>query len=177
VGGFFSLCVVIGAPFAVEVVGGAKFGPSVAVLQILGVGIVATFLVATWSFALLTLRLYRELIAVNAFMIVLAAVLSLLLIPSHQARGAAVVTATLEVTLALLYGAVLTRRRPELRPSLAQLPRVAVAFGAAFAVAALLPVYSVAALAAGVVVLVACLAALHAVPDEFLHALRRRGGG
>lgn len=176
-GGFFSLCVVIGAPFAVKVIGGPKFEPSVEILQILGVGIIGTFLVATWSFALLTLRLYRDLIVVNALTVVLAVVLSVLLIPSHQARGAGVVTATLEITLAGAYAAVLCYRRPELRPSLQQLPRVALALAVAFAVGALIPVYSAIAVVVASVVLFACLLAFGALPAEFLQALRRRPAG
>ncbi len=96
-------------------------------LQILGAGIIGTFLVATWSFALLTLRMYRELIWINGAAVVLAVMLSAVLIPAHGARGAAVTTATLEVALALAYGVALSRRRPDLRPSLAGVPRVALA--------------------------------------------------
>lgn len=177
VGGLFSLCVIIGAPFAVEVVGGPKFQASVEPLQILGVGIVGTFLVATWSFALLTLRMYRDLIVVNGIIVALAVTLSLLLIPSHQAHGAAIVTATLEIVLAGSYAAVLGYRRPDLRPSLKQVPRVALALAAALAIGATLPVPTVAAVAASALVMLACLLALRAVPAEFLHALRRRPAG
>lgn len=177
VGGFFSLCMIIGAPFAVAVVGGPKFHPSVEVLQILGIGIVGTFLVATWSFALLTLQLYRELIVVNGIVVALAMGLSLILIPSEEAHGAAVVTATLEILLAGGYYAVLSYRRPELRPSLRQVPRVALAFAVAFAVAAALPVHAVVAVIAGALVLFGSLLALRAVPEEFLQAIRLRPGG
>jgi O-antigen/teichoic acid export membrane protein len=177
VGGLFSLCVIIGAPFAVAVVGGPKYDPSIAVLQILGVGIVGTFLVATWSFALLTLKLYRDLIAINGFVVALAVLLSVLLIPSHQAHGAAAVTATLEIVLAAGYAAVLSYRHPELRPSLSGVPRVALAFAAAFAVAAALPVYPVIAVVAGTLVLFAALLGLRALPEEFLQAIRLRPGG
>jgi O-antigen/teichoic acid export membrane protein len=177
VGGFFSLCVIIGAPFAVAVVGGPKYDASIEVLQILGVGIVGTFLVATWSFALLTLRLYRDLIVVNGLVVLLAVVLSLLLIPSGRAHGAAIVTATLEIVLSSSYAAVLSYRRPELRPSVRHVPRVALAFALAFAVAAVLPVYSAFAVIAGAIVLLAALLALGALPEEFLQAIRLRPGG
>jgi O-antigen/teichoic acid export membrane protein len=177
VGGFFSLCVVIGAPFAVRVVGGPKFEPSVESLQIMGVGVIGTFLVATWAFALLTLRLYRDLIVVNGLVVALSIALSLVLIPSHQANGAAVVTATLEIVLAGAYAVVLGRRRADLRPSLGQVPRVSLALALAFAVGALLPVHPVIAVACGSLVLLACLLALRAVPAEFLQALRREPAG
>jgi O-antigen/teichoic acid export membrane protein len=174
VGGFFSMCVIVGAPFAVTVIGGPKYHASIAVLEILGIGVVGTFLVATWSFALLTLRLYRELITINAIVVVLGIALSLVLIPAHEANGGGVVTATLELMLAACYAAVLHRRRPELRPSLALVPRVVLAFAIAFAVAFAVPVSSVFSLAAGTVVLFACLIVLGALPAEFLQALRRR---
>ncbi len=177
VGGLFSVCAIIAAPFAVEFVGGPKFKPSVVPLQILGVGIVGTFLVATWSFALLSLRLYRELIWINGGAVALAVLLSAILIPSHGARGAAVTTAVLEVALAFAYGLMLARRRPDLRPSLAHLPRVAVALAVAFAVGALLPVYSLVAAAIAAAVLVVLLLALGVVPEEFLHAIRRKPAG
>jgi O-antigen/teichoic acid export membrane protein len=177
VGGLFSLCVIIGAPFAVEVVGGPAFHPSVAVLQILGIGIIGTFLVGTWSFALLTLRLYRDLIVVNGVVVVLAVVLCLLLIPAHRAVGAGIVTATLELVLAGGYGLVLTHRHPELRPSLELAPRVVLAIGAGIAVGAALPVHSVIAVAVGLLVALSGLLALGAFPAEFLQALRTRPGG
>jgi O-antigen/teichoic acid export membrane protein len=177
VGAFFALCVIVGAPFAVKVVGGPKFHPAIAVLEILGVGTVGTFLVATWSFALLTLRLYRELIIANAAIIGLAVILSAVLIPSHQARGAGVVTAALELTLAAAYVATLSLRRPELRPSLEKVPRIVLAFAPAFAVALALPADSVISLAAGVAVLIPCLLAFGALPEEFLQAVRHGPGG
>lgn len=174
VGGLFALLLIVGAPFAVAIVGGPKFRTSVEILQILGVGIVGTFLVAIWSFALLSLRLYRDLIVVNGFVALLAIVLSLLLIPSLQARGGAIATATLEIILAAAYAAVLSYRRSDLRPSLHLVPRVAVAFAVAFTVAVILPVSSVSATIIGTVVLFLGLLALRALPAEFLHALQRR---
>jgi O-antigen/teichoic acid export membrane protein len=177
VGAFITVCVIIGAPFAVAVVGGPEFHPSIETLQIMGVGIIGTFLVATWSFALLTLRLYRELIIVNAVTVVLAVVLSLALIPSDQAHGAAAVTATLELVLAGFYAVALGYRRPELRPSLERVPRVALALALALAVGATLPVPSVLALAASAAVMIAGLLLLRAVPAEFLQALRRTPAG
>jgi O-antigen/teichoic acid export membrane protein len=177
VGAFITLCVIIGAPFAVAVVGGPKFHPSIETLQIMGVGVTGTFLVATWSFALLTLRLYRDLIVVNGVIVALAVVLCLVLIPSDQAHGAAAVTATLELALSSSYAVVLSYRRPGLRPSLRQLPRVALALGLGLAVGGTLPIPSVFATGAGAAVMIAGLLALRAIPAEFLQALRRRPAG
>jgi O-antigen/teichoic acid export membrane protein len=177
VSAFLSLCVIIGAPFAVKVIGGPTFHPSVEVLQIMGVGIVGTFLVSIWAFALLSLHLYRDLIVVNGVIVLLAIVLCAVLIPSHQAHGGAIVTATLEFTLAGAYAAVLGYRHPELRPSLRLVPRVALACAAAFVVAAVLPVHPVIAVFTGSVVMLGALIALRALPAEFLQALRQRSSG
>ncbi|HSZ14020.1 MAG TPA: oligosaccharide flippase family protein [Solirubrobacteraceae bacterium] len=173
VGGLFSLCVIVGAPFAIAVVGGSKYHPSIAVLQILGVGIIGSFLVAIWSFAMLSLRMFRELILVNGITVLAAIALSLLLIPPLHAHGGAIVTATLEIALALAYAVVLSRRRPELRPSLRQVPRVALALAAALAAAEAQPLGSVPGVVIGSLVLFAGLVALRAIPAEFLQALRR----
>ncbi len=177
VGGLFALCLIAGAPFAIRVVGGPKFQPSVEVLQILGVGVIGTFLVAIWSFALLTLHLYRELIIVNGIVALLAIALSVVLIPSHQALGGGIATATLEIVLAGAYAAVLSRRRPDLRPSLRQVPRVTLALAIALTVAFVLPVSSALSVITGALVLFLCLLALRALPAEFLHALQRRPAG
>lgn len=177
IGGFFSLCVVVGAPFAVQVIGGPKFDASVTLLQIMGVGVIGTFLVAIWAFALLSLHLYRDLIVVNGLILALAVALCVALIPADAARGGAIVTATLEIVLAASYAAVLAYRRPDLRPSLRLVPRVALALGAAFAVGLALPVHPVLGVLAGAIVMLACLIALRALPAEFLQALRQRPSG
>ncbi|MFI5010704.1 MAG: oligosaccharide flippase family protein, partial [Solirubrobacterales bacterium] len=117
-GGWLSLCLVAGAPFAVAVVGGPGFAPSVGVLRILGAGVPWTFLVATYSFALLSLQLYRQLIAVNALIVLTAVLLSIAVIPAGGADGAAIVTVSLEVLLGGGYLLVLLRLRPHVRPSL-----------------------------------------------------------
>jgi O-antigen/teichoic acid export membrane protein len=159
------------------VIGGPKFHSSVAVLQIMGVGVIGTFLVAIWAFALLTLRLYRDLIIANGVIVALAVVLCVVLIPSHQAHGGAIVTATLELALASAYFGILSYRRPELRPSFRKVPRVAIAVAIAFVAAALLPVHPVIAVIVGAIVMLAALLALGALPEEFLQALRQRSSG
>ena len=180
-GGLIGLGLVIGAPFAVSVVGGHGYAGSVSALRILGAGLPFTFLVATWGFALLSLKMYRQLIVVNGLAVALAIVLSVILIPAGGADGGAVVTATLEASLAAGYALVLFRARPDLRPTLGTVWRVAVAVAIAAAVATQVPLTSVASAAVAAVVLVAGLVALRAVPAELLQAvssgaLRRRRG-
>jgi O-antigen/teichoic acid export membrane protein len=174
VGGAVALGLFVGAPFAVEVVGGSAFAPSVTVLRILALGVPATYLVATWSFALLSLKRYRELIVVNAVMVLTAIALCITLIPPYASHGAAIVTATLELLLASGYAIALMRRDRDLRPSLHQVPRIALALAVAFAVALVVPVPSVLAVMIALPVFAAMLAALGALPEELLEAVMRR---
>ncbi len=169
-GGWLAIVIVIGAGFGIDFVAGAKGHPSVAVLRIMGIGVTATFLVAAWGFVLLSLRMYRALLFANASALVLALTLSAILIPTMHARGAAVTTAVLELSLASSYVALLWRRG--IRPP----PRILACFPLALAlglgVGALgLYIQSVGAVIAGSVVYFAVLLTLRAVPQELLDAL------
>jgi O-antigen/teichoic acid export membrane protein len=174
VGGAFCVAIAIGAPFALQVIGGDKLDPAVSTLRLLGAGVPFTFLVAHWSFTLLSLHRHRELVIANAIAVVVALALSGVLIPAHGARGAGIVTISLEVVLATLYCALLVRRHPELRPEVGVVPKVVVALGAALAVGAFLPGGVVVATCAAVAVYGALALALKAVPEEIAAALAER---
>ncbi|HWY90139.1 MAG TPA: oligosaccharide flippase family protein, partial [Solirubrobacteraceae bacterium] len=62
VGGWFAIVIVVGAGFAIHVVAGAEGQPAIGVLRILGIGVTATFLVSSWGFVLLSLRMHRALV-------------------------------------------------------------------------------------------------------------------
>ncbi|HEX5309210.1 MAG TPA: flippase [Solirubrobacteraceae bacterium] len=177
VGGAVALGIYAGAPFAVKVVGGSAFEPSVTVLRILAIGVPATYLVATWSFALLSLKRYRELMIVNGVMVLVAVGLCLALIPAYASHGAAIVTATLELLLAFGYAVALMRRERDLRPTLDRVPRIALALAVAFAVAVLVPASSLVATLICLPVFVGMLAVLRALPQELTQAAlgARRG--
>jgi O-antigen/teichoic acid export membrane protein len=174
VGGAFCVAIAVGAPFALQVIGGDKLDPAVPTLRLLGAGVPFTFLVATWSFTLLSLHRHRALVAANGAAVLVALVLSGLLISSHGATGAAITTISLEVVLATLYAVALSRGDAGLRPELGALPRVLVALGAALATGLLLPVGVVLATFAAVAVYAALALALGAVPEEIAAALRER---
>ena len=174
VGGTMGLGLVLGAPVIVTIVGGSQYAGSVTALRILGAGIPATFLVATWAFALLSLSRYRQLIVVNGLAVLTAVGLCLALIPAHGAEGAAIVTASLEVALACGYGVTLVRSRPELRPALTLVPRTVLTFAVAIAVGVLLPVSSLVATVSALVVELVLLKVLGLIPAEVIAALTRR---
>ena len=177
-GGWLSLLVVAGAPFAVHVLGGSDYAGAATVLRILGTGVIATFVAAVLAFTLLTLHAYRLLIAISAAMVVAAVGLCAVLIPAHGARGAAIVTLTLELVLVCAYGAGLRATSRELRPELEPLGRIALALALAFGAALVAPVSSVPAAAIGTAVLALAVLALRALPADLLAALRpqRRPG-
>ena len=174
IGGLFCAVIAVGAPFALQVIGGSKLDPAIPALRLLGFGVPFTFIIATWSFTLLSLRRHTALVASNGLAVVTALALSFALIPAHGATGAAIVTVTLEVVLATAYGIALWRARPELRPRLASVWRVPVALGAALAAGFLLPLGDVPATFAATAVYLAVAYALGAVPAEISAALRDR---
>ena len=89
----------------------------------------------------MSLRRHRELLVVNLALLLMTAGLVSVLAISDGARGAAIGTTIGEITLAVALGVALARASPRLRPSLAVLPKVALA-GAVGARVAFLPLGS-----------------------------------
>lgn len=175
-GGAVALAASSGAGFAVEVVGGRpEFERSVDPLAVLAVGMMGTFLVATWAHALLTLRRHRALFLSNVAAFGLGTVLVVILASEHGALGAAIATAATEWALALTYLVVLVRARPDLRPGLGIAGPVALAAAVAAVPGYLLGLPSGVAATLATAAYFGVLAALRAIPVEVLDAVRRRG--
>jgi O-antigen/teichoic acid export membrane protein len=167
-GGWFAIIIVIGASFGIEVIAGPSGSPATVVLQIMGIGVTATFLVSSWGFVLLALRMHRPLVIANACVMALAVVLSVTLIPAFHARGGAATTAALELTLAGAYIAILARRGivPPARFVIRFLP--ALLLGLAIGALLLLAVHPVVGVAAGSFAYFLVLWRLRAIPPELL---------
>jgi O-antigen/teichoic acid export membrane protein len=163
---------VVGAPVAIDVVAGADFQESVAVLRIQGPALATTFLVTIWAFALLSLHAHRALLAANAAGFTVAVALALLLTPSYGAQGAAVATLGAEIALALASFALLMRRRPDLRPDPRVVPRVLAASAPALAVPLVLGLPALPGTVLAAALYVALLLLLRAVPAELWEGLR-----
>jgi O-antigen/teichoic acid export membrane protein len=172
VGVWIALTLFAGAPFAIEVVGGAKFEAAVSVLRILGFAVVATFLVATWGFALLSLKRHMELLVANALAIVAGGTLTLVLVPAHGAIGGAIATTATEFALAAIYAIILLRGEGEFSASMRIVPRVAAATLLA-GIPIALGLSSVVAVALATLVYFGVLIALDAIPPEVKDAIRR----
>jgi len=136
--------------------------------------VIATYVAAVFAMTLLSLGSYRLLIGTAVAMVALAIGLCAVLIPAHGARGAAVVTLTLEVVLACAYGATLWATHPELRPQLALVTRIALALALGFGAALAVPVSSAPAALIGTATLGVAAVTLRAFPVELVHALRPR---
>lgn len=176
-GVYLALSLVIAAPFVILVVGGHAYMPAVPVLRVQAITLAATFQLATWSYALLSLREHRRLLQSNGFALAIAIVLSLALVPRLAAQGAAIATAATEFALAAAYWVSLSRSPARMRPSLALAPKVLLAAAAAGALALVVPLPSIVLWAIGSLVYVLLLLATRAFPPELVHALLRRDRG
>jgi O-antigen/teichoic acid export membrane protein len=136
----------------------------------MGIGVTATFLVSSWGFVLLSLRLYRQLVIANLGALLLAILLSVILIPTLHARGGATTTAALELTLAAAYVALLWRRG--IVPSGRFVACFALAVGLGLGVGALLiAVHPAVGVLVGSAIYFATLWLTRAIPSELIDAL------
>jgi O-antigen/teichoic acid export membrane protein len=173
VGVGLALAIGLGAQFAIDVIAGPGFDESVPVLRLLGVALVTSFLVATFSFALLSLKAYRALLICNALAAAVVAAGTIALEPPLGAEGAAIATVVGEAVLAGAYVVALRQHAAELipHPAIVVKALVAVAVGC---LAGLLPVHSLIAAVVGCGAYVAVAFAIGAVPHEILAAMRHR---
>jgi O-antigen/teichoic acid export membrane protein len=163
-----------GAQFMIGVIAGHEFADSAGVLQIQGVAMIASFLVAGWSFALLSLKRYNPLLLVNLAAFLVSCSLTIVLAGSHGATGAAVATVCGETTLALGSLAALLRGHREFRPKLGIVLKVLAAAtpAAVLATVSSIPSLPRALLVTAVYALLIVLT--RAVPDEVVELLPPR---
>jgi O-antigen/teichoic acid export membrane protein len=163
-----------GAQFVIHVVAGPKYAASAEVLQIQGIALVATFVLAGWGYALLAMKRYKEVLLANLAAFLVSCAATLALAGSHGAVGAALATVCGETVLAVGSLLVLVRGHRELRPKLGIVLKVTLAAAPAVALALLPGVPSLgrallALLAYGVVIVLT-----RAVPEEAIELLPAR---
>jgi O-antigen/teichoic acid export membrane protein len=124
-----------GAQFMIQVIAGPKYAASAEVLQIQGVALIATFALAGWSFALLSLQRYKGLLLANLTAFLVSLTLTVVLARTHGATGSALATLCGESVLALGSLFALLHGHRELRPKLALLPKAALAAAPGVAIA------------------------------------------
>jgi O-antigen/teichoic acid export membrane protein len=169
-----ALLTAVGAELAIDIVGGAEFESAAEVLRIQSLALLASYVLATWGFGLLSLSFYRGLLIANGAALAVSVACTLTLGHEYGANGAAVATVAGETTLAIGYAVALLGRRPDLRPSPGVVPRVAVALGAAAATLLVPGLPTVARLVLAGAVYAGAAWLLRAVPPEVGEAIRSR---
>lgn len=169
-----TLAMLGGAQFVIRIVASPRFAAAAPVLQIQSLAMIASFVLAGWGYALLSLERHRAILAANALALVLSCVVTFLLAGSDGAQGAALATLIGESALAGGQLVALVIGHPELRPQL-KMPAKVVLCAVPAAALALLPdwpslVRAIVALAAYSVLLMAA----RAYPTELLELVRRR---
>ncbi len=168
-----------GAQFIIHVIAGHSYAAAGTVLQIQGTALIASFVLAGWSFALLSLRRYRGLLLANLAAFLVSCSATIVLASSHGAKGAAIATVAGESVLALGSLLALAHRHPELRPRLGIVLKVVPAAAPAVAIALLSGVPSLLRAVLALIVYALLIALTRAVPAEMrelLPARMRRSG-
>jgi O-antigen/teichoic acid export membrane protein len=170
-----ALLLALGAEPIIAVIGGHAFAGSVAVLRIQGLALIATCVAVSAGYVLLSLRRHRAILLSNAAALAASVLLSLALIPSLQARGAAIAVVLAELALAATQVAMLVRARPHLLEALFRRPLAILALGALSGLVAFIPgPPPVATTALGLVVFVVLLLSTGYLPPEIRELLSIR---
>jgi O-antigen/teichoic acid export membrane protein len=172
-GAFLALLTALAAPFAVHLLAGKDFDPSVPVLRIQGLALAANFVAVAASYGLLSSGRNRSILAANALALTSTVVLNLVLASQFGAKGAAIATSGAEWLLAAALVTAVVRAHPELRSAARIVVPVAIAT-AAGAAAIAIPAPSVIQTAVGGLVFLAVIALLRRFPPEVAETLRSR---
>jgi hypothetical protein len=136
---------------------------------------IASFLIAGWGFALLSIRSYKALLLINGVGLLVSCLLTPILASAYGATGAAYAVLGGESTLAVGYVIALTYLHPELRPRPSVVPRILAASIPAVALAVTLDLPSPALTVMVLVVYGLLLLLMRAVPSEIIEVIPGRG--
>jgi O-antigen/teichoic acid export membrane protein len=168
-----AMALVLGAQPIIDLIAGSAFAAAVPVLQIQGLAIGATFFVALFGGTLWVVRKKRQLVLGNLVGVIAAVALTGALVPAQGAKGAAIAMTVSEGLLACWLGLALLRSRPDLRPELGVVPKVALALvlGSVFI---LTPFPDLVRVMLASAAYVGTLIVFRAIPREIVHAFRSR---
>lgn len=170
---WMAMCCVVGAQVAIDLLAGDAAQPSVDVLRIQGLTLIATALGVAAGYGLLAQRRHAALLWMNALGLIGSVTLTLVLVGPLGAQGAAIATLSAESIMALGVTAVLLRTRPELAGGLAAAPLLVAVAGAAVAAGLLLDLPALVGLAIANVVFLGGLVAVRRFPPEVWELVRR----
>ncbi len=169
-----ALALFLGAGFAIRVVAGPGFGPSIDVLRILAFALLGTFVIAARGYALLSLDRLHAMLVSTAITLSVVAGVGVPLISAHGAKGAAIAMVAAELTLAVCYEVSLSRNRPELRLAPGFVLRAAAATVVAGAATLAVGISPLASALLGSAIYVVALLTLGIIPAEIREALFAR---
>jgi O-antigen/teichoic acid export membrane protein len=173
VGAGMALGLALGAGFVVHVLSGGK-GTAVTVLEIESVAVLTQFVGSSWQYGLLALHRHRALLVISAAGLAASVILSLILIPLLQARGAAIAFSAAELLVAGLSLLFLRAARGDLRFSLRVPARVAAATLLGLAMALVPGLSSLTRAIVALVLYAGVLILSRAIPAELIQALPGR---
>lgn len=166
----------LGAGVAVDVLGGKAAAPAADVLRIQGLAMVATFVVVSCSYLLLSMRRNRALLVANAIALTSAIGLTFLLVPLYEAKGAAAAMVGAETALAASMILLLRRADRSLRLPIMIFPIAAAAAVGAVGTALLVTPHELIRAPVGLLVFIGLVALFGRFPPEVRDAFRRRRG-
>jgi O-antigen/teichoic acid export membrane protein len=169
-----ALAISAGSGFIVAVIAGPRYAGAAPVLAIQSFAMVASFVVAGWSFGLLSLHLHVGLLVSNFAALAVSVVLTVLLARGDGARGAAIATICGETTLAAMSLVALIWRRPAYRPDPGVVAKVGIAAAAAAAVSLVPSMPSIIRAVVALGVYTATILGTRAVPEELRELLPSR---
>ena len=86
IGAWVAVSIVVGAPLAIEVIGGRRYAPASSVLALQGIALGIAFINAVFAYALLSLGSFRRIVVVNVGALATNAVLVAVLGGTYGAR-------------------------------------------------------------------------------------------
>ncbi len=173
VGVGLGLALAIGAPFVVRVLSGAANAPAATVLRIMSVALLTQFVGAAWGYGLLALHEHRPMLFTSTSSLLVSGGVTAALIPSLQAKGAAIGFAAAECVLAVGSYWFLRRARGRRPVSGLRVPVRVLAAACAGVLPLLLPIGSFAQAVASLVLYLGVLVLLRAIPPEIVDSAAR----
>ncbi len=174
VGVGLGLALALGAGFVVRVLAGPKGSPAVPVLQIESLALMTVFVSSSFQYGLLALHRHKDQLVISASGLAVSIGLTLALVPSLQAKGAALAFVGGEIVV--VGGAFLALRSAQ--PGLHLPLRVPLSVVFAAAVAALLAIApGLGSLPTSIIasaIYIGVLVAVGAIPSELKHAVTER---
>ena len=168
-----ALVVALAAQPIIFVLAGDGSQPAVALLRLLGVAMIASFVSVACGYTLLSLRCHRALLIANGAALVVSLAMTLALVPSHGAHGAAVAVLAAELALMGASLAAVVRERPAVTIALRRAPAILVAGVVSCLVVVVPGLPPIADAIVGAVAFPALLIAVRRFPPEIADALRR----